>query len=104
MKASLAAGLMLMAGTAYGQSSPCAQHDVLIKHLADKFHESVRFDGVVTDDGMETGNPVGFIEITASDAGTWTALVTDVSTGVTCIRGSGAAFKVETPKPTGEPM
>ncbi len=62
----------------------CAPHDEILAHLLDKYKE--RPVAIALADNK-------VVEITASEGGTWTLLVTDTR-GWTCYRGTGEAFEI----------
>lgn len=97
--------VLLAIGHAYAQAppQPCAPRALIIKHLADKYHESVKDAMIITADGLEGGQPVGVLEITVSDSGSWTMFITDPSTGLSCLEHGGGHFETEAPKPKGKP-
>ncbi len=68
-----------------GQAAPaCARHDEFLTHLLEKYKERPVAMALMD-------NRV--VEITASEQGTWTLLVTNTR-GWTCYRAAGEAFEI----------
>jgi hypothetical protein len=82
----LALGLTATAGTAsFAQGASCANRDIIVERLADKYGETRQSAGLNQNNGI--------VEIFASaETGTWTILVT-MPTGVSCLMAAGKAWE-----------
>lgn len=74
----------------------CADHDQLVRSLADQYKESPREVGLTGD-----GNVVELT--TTSDGRTWTLLITR-SDGTSCIIAAGEAWKAAPEEAKGQPI
>lgn len=82
----LAFGLALAASAVQAQSMQCADHDVMVRHLAEGWGESRQSIA------LDAGNSM--VELFASpETGTWTMTVTRPG-GPTCMIASGHAFEM----------
>lgn len=90
------AAIALVAATAADAQNNCAQRDVVIERLAERYGESRQTIGLAAQNRV--------VETFASiETGTWTITVT-LPSGVTCLVASGTGFERldEAPAPTGE--
>lgn len=85
--------LMMSAGHADANPA-CAAHDVIVERLGETYQETRKSLGLSADGSV--------VEIFASDAGTWTIVVTDVN-GQSCLAAAGEAWQESPVKVTGQP-
>ena len=78
--ATLAALLILMAFTRDAEAAMCGSHEAIQKILSDRYQESTRGLGLVSDRGI--------VELYISEKGTWSILMT-MATGSSCIIAAG---------------
>lgn len=82
----------LLAAPVHAQQAPCAPLPQFLAGLAERYAEAPRASGL-----MQGGQ---LLIITASEAGTWTALVATPE-GMACMAASGEGFGVTEPEPPG---
>lgn len=97
----LATGLILSscASVAMAQSNNCGPRDVVVAHLGTKYQEVVQVSGIAS--------ATSFMEVYANkETETWTVVVTNISTGISCLVIAGDNFYVEDNvlPPVGEPL
>jgi len=85
--------LMLGAARADAQSA-CADHDQVVQQLGQAYGETRQSLGLSSDGSV--------IEIFASEAGTWTIVVTDVN-GQACLAAAGEAWQAAPVSVKGQP-
>ncbi len=78
----LALALILLAFPAWGQT-PCDQRVDIVKHLADKYGETLRVRGITLNSRV--------MELFASDKGTWTIIIS-YPNGWSCMTQNGEGF------------
>jgi len=77
-------GAMILAGQhAQAQTANCAPHDIITERLITRYGERRQAMG------LGGGNTV--LELYASDAGTWSILITSPD-GISCLVAAGRAF------------
>jgi hypothetical protein len=99
LTAALAAAFLWVAPWGAEAAVPCMARDDLVGYLTSKFSETKRAIGLA---GLKANPRV--VEFFASDAGTWTILMTD-SRGLSCMVFSGERLEwIEAvPEPEGDP-
>jgi hypothetical protein len=73
----------------------CKPHDAYMEMLASKYDEHVVAFGIVTADGEPNGKPAALMEMTRSDSGSWTLVLTDATTGCSGPLLSGGRFRLK---------
>jgi hypothetical protein len=83
---------------AAAQTVACKPHDAYLALLASKYVEDVVAFGIVTADGEPNGKPAALMEMTRSNGGSWTLVITDVRTGCSAPMLSGGKFGLKRPE------
>ncbi|MFO1132519.1 MAG: hypothetical protein U1E16_11000 [Hyphomicrobiales bacterium] len=86
--AAAAAGSWTLPATATQQVSSCANHDEIVKVLAQRYHEAPRAIGLASRSAV--------IEVFTSKSGTWTILLTKTD-GASCILAAGSNWEENPP-------